>query len=1219
MYVYLYRYLGSSDPSAWIQNINNIKYILSSYQSIVMVLDLLFFIKNRLDRTLSFRRSCREGICGSCAMNLNGLNGLACIKKINFNNFKMFIYPLPHMPVIRDLVIDMSYFFFQYKSISPFLKKKEIYDNLCFTLFSFFFFRLFINSFFIFFFIFIFFFSRYYFFQYLFYYFKFFFLKKGDFREQIQKPRSRSVLNGLYECILCACCSTSCPSYWWNRDLYLGPASILQSYRWISDSRDGTIIDRVFELDDNLKLYRCHGILNCTQTCPKKLNPAKSIFSVQLNLTRILLSQLHLKPTRSQVRMFHTTPSNYFFFSKKKEKTQHDILKEAYQKLPTTHWRFDNVLMYYMNVPAGTNDYFNLVPMRYDYNLPCTKIGYIDENSLPISAERLEIALTYASIHLWMLHINYFETFGLDPVREAFVKGHFGPELLGPVSDQYSIFSGSNSYTKFIHSLYKHTGYRDVDHEYFAGPTYQNIYYERFDVDYTSEHDCEEQVAAITNSDLGTFEEDVEVHHHSHSGGVEDDWDLRIRFDPSDYSTWVRGTPDLSSWLRDSPVDRGDLTYLWRDFEDWIDNRLLSPFYDEYFSKYWDYDKKYRDKDHLTDDYFAYYGYKNDYPPEYISRFKWVYSPSVNLHSDFPSHFTPFFSIPFYHTGETNSVWNTNYDWRMFRTKYPYKFSYFSYSNYVEPFWKFNFTHGKKDDSIYERCLPNFRTFDDHNLHQFKYDNFLGTSALYNLLNANSQHAEAVINRRWYNVLGLVYDEDTGTDDILYEASRRWRYSTYDRMTKHYGLANPNCLILDEDNGLEPLTTKAVLPLRYWSQYYYDSLYFLFFCTVALKWHPIFKEYYYGHRVMRRFIRLAQLHLALYEQGNWRFWSQYFFSSFLFYEPSYWETIFNTLHFPFRARIRPENIHKYFEFSYQHVYVAHMRDVVPWEEPNFFYGLEPTFDEFIVSPYTLHYERFLDTDMPHDEVEMNYPHDETKMDLYNGLIGLQEVEDEEFDGVTGHPYVLPYYYEFYFDQSEDWYLEDGYGDEEECEEEIEDYEDFHVWLTEEHDYRVFFLWDIWDLEVGDFQETMIHDDHQIHEESSHFAAVLASKFFEYDFEKRYYRHTMFDEYFDTFERSEMELQMVYDTMYYYRTHEAEIIQGYREAVLNLFEDTGHSLLNSHINDYGNMQDVVNIKYWMVTHQHLPVVYNYHYAAWLEDWSLCLDLLHHVYCFYGLCL
>ena len=195
-----------------------------------MVLDALIKIKDETDSTLTFRRSCREGICGSCAMNIDGTNTLACTKPIDDVAGEVRIYPLPHMPIIKDLVPDLSNFYAQYESIKPWMQTQSAAPS-------------------------------------------------G--RERLQSPEDRSKLDGLYECILCACCSTSCPSYWWNGDRYLGPAALLQAYRWLIDSRDERTGDRLDDLEDPFKLYRCHTIMNCAQTCPKGLNPAKAIAEIK--------------------------------------------------------------------------------------------------------------------------------------------------------------------------------------------------------------------------------------------------------------------------------------------------------------------------------------------------------------------------------------------------------------------------------------------------------------------------------------------------------------------------------------------------------------------------------------------------------------------------------------------------------------------------------------------------------------------------------------------------------------------------------------------------------------------------------------------------------------------------------------------------------------------------------------------------------------------------
>jgi succinate dehydrogenase / fumarate reductase, iron-sulfur subunit len=199
-----------------------------------MVLDALIKIKNEIDPSLTFRRSCREGVCGSCAMNIAGGNTLACTKAITDVSGPIAIYPLPHMPVVKDLVPDMTNFYAQYSSIEPFLQTKTAQPE----------------------------------------------------KEWQQSPQERVKLDGLYECILCACCSTSCPSYWWNSERYLGPAALLQAYRWLADSRDEHTGERLDKLEDPFRLYRCHTIMNCTNTCPKGLNPAKAIGEIKQMLVK---------------------------------------------------------------------------------------------------------------------------------------------------------------------------------------------------------------------------------------------------------------------------------------------------------------------------------------------------------------------------------------------------------------------------------------------------------------------------------------------------------------------------------------------------------------------------------------------------------------------------------------------------------------------------------------------------------------------------------------------------------------------------------------------------------------------------------------------------------------------------------------------------------------------------------------------------------------------
>ncbi|KAI4735851.1 hypothetical protein E4T50_13635 [Aureobasidium sp. EXF-12298] len=199
-----------------------------------MMLDALIRIKNELDPTLTFRRSCREGICGSCAMNIDGVNTLACLCRIPTDTkAESRIYPLPHTYVVKDLVPDLTQFYKQYKSIKPFLQRETAPE---------------------------------------------------DGREYRQSPAERRKLDGLYECILCACCSTSCPSYWWNSEEYLGPAILLQSYRWIADSRDERTATRQDALNNSMSLYRCHTILNCSRTCPKGLNPALAIAELKKSM-----------------------------------------------------------------------------------------------------------------------------------------------------------------------------------------------------------------------------------------------------------------------------------------------------------------------------------------------------------------------------------------------------------------------------------------------------------------------------------------------------------------------------------------------------------------------------------------------------------------------------------------------------------------------------------------------------------------------------------------------------------------------------------------------------------------------------------------------------------------------------------------------------------------------------------------------------------------------
>ena len=205
-------------------------YELDLAQTGPMVLDALIKIKNEVDSTLTFRRSCREGICGSCAMNIDGLNTLACLKPIEDVKGAVRISPLPHMPVMKDLVPDLSQIYAQYRSIEPWLKADT---------------------------------------------------PAPPDEERRQSKEERAKLDGMWECILCFCCSTSCPSYWWNGDRYLGPAVLLAAYRWIADSRDEYTGERLDNLEDPFRLYRCHTIMNCTRACPKGLNPAEAIGKIK--------------------------------------------------------------------------------------------------------------------------------------------------------------------------------------------------------------------------------------------------------------------------------------------------------------------------------------------------------------------------------------------------------------------------------------------------------------------------------------------------------------------------------------------------------------------------------------------------------------------------------------------------------------------------------------------------------------------------------------------------------------------------------------------------------------------------------------------------------------------------------------------------------------------------------------------------------------------------
>lgn len=226
MLVSVYRYNPETDDAPYMQDIH----IDIPGGKDIMVLDLLQLLKDK-DTTLGYRRSCREGVCGSDGMNMNGKNGLACITALSevVVDDKLVLRPLPGLPVIRDLVVDMSQFYKQYEKIKPFL----INDTPPPTM------------------------------------------------ERLQSPEEREELDGLYECILCACCTTACPSFWWNPDKFIGPSGLLQAYRFLADSRDTATRERLAELDDPFSVFRCHGIMNCVNVCPKGLNPTKAIGKIR--------------------------------------------------------------------------------------------------------------------------------------------------------------------------------------------------------------------------------------------------------------------------------------------------------------------------------------------------------------------------------------------------------------------------------------------------------------------------------------------------------------------------------------------------------------------------------------------------------------------------------------------------------------------------------------------------------------------------------------------------------------------------------------------------------------------------------------------------------------------------------------------------------------------------------------------------------------------------
>ena len=220
----IYRYDPDKDERPYMQSLE-----VELLPTDKMLLDALMRIKQTTDDSVSYRRSCREGVCGSDAMNINGKNGLACITNLRDLKQPIVLKPLPGLPVVRDLIVDMTQFFKQYHSIKPFL----------------------IND------------------------------MPPPEKERLQSPEEREELDGLYECILCACCSTSCPSFWWNPDKFVGPAGLLQAYRFIADSRDQATSERLDDLEDPYRLFRCHSIMNCVDVCPKGLNPTRAIGKIK--------------------------------------------------------------------------------------------------------------------------------------------------------------------------------------------------------------------------------------------------------------------------------------------------------------------------------------------------------------------------------------------------------------------------------------------------------------------------------------------------------------------------------------------------------------------------------------------------------------------------------------------------------------------------------------------------------------------------------------------------------------------------------------------------------------------------------------------------------------------------------------------------------------------------------------------------------------------------
>lgn len=223
--VSVYRYNPETDSAPYMQ-----EFQVDTQDRDLMVLNVLEIIKQQ-DSSMAYRRSCREGVCGSDGMNMNGTNGLACVTAISdvTKNGKLVVRPLPGLPVIRDLVVDMGIFYKQYERIQPYLQNENIAPAI----------------------------------------------------ERLQSPEERDKLDGLYECILCACCSTACPSFWWNPDKFVGPAGLLQAYRFLADSRDTATRERLSELEDPFSVFRCRGIMNCVAVCPKGLNPTRAIGKIR--------------------------------------------------------------------------------------------------------------------------------------------------------------------------------------------------------------------------------------------------------------------------------------------------------------------------------------------------------------------------------------------------------------------------------------------------------------------------------------------------------------------------------------------------------------------------------------------------------------------------------------------------------------------------------------------------------------------------------------------------------------------------------------------------------------------------------------------------------------------------------------------------------------------------------------------------------------------------